>query len=374
MEEVNYEETVYKLTKSKSLKSYYLVIMGKEIFYYKNSKKDILKGMHHLSGTYIKLNEERVSINNKEYYSFSIIFRKQVKVYYTTTLDIAETWVENLCRAVGNVEFDEHYELVKEIGRGTFGKVYKAKIKNTNKFLAIKILKKDKMTVKELEYLLRETAILGICHHENIVSLIDTFENELHVYIIMEYIPGNNLRKFIEKTSSTLCEKKAKDMVRQLSEGVNYLHELGIIHRDMKPDNILVMEKENSYIIKIIDFGLSKIMSLSEKTHDGVGTIFYVAPEVLLKNPYDSKVDVWALGVILYYILSKKLPFNDENFSEENIAMKTIFSKVEFNSSIWEKRSKESRELICRCLNKDPKKRISINSFLKDDWLNTNIV
>jgi serine/threonine protein kinase len=140
------------------------------------------------------------------------------------------------------------------------------------------------------------------------------------------------------------------------------------MHRDLKPENILLADSGTNPTIKIMDFGLSKILGRNEKALEGFGTLNYIAPEVLVRKPYDKKIDIFALGVILYFILSKTLPFDDENNDEENIATLILLGKIRFPSRLWKSRSKESVSLVTAAVEKDPIKRITIDAFLGDVW------
>ncbi len=118
----------------------------------------------------------------------------------------------------------------------------------------------------------------------------------------------------------------------------------------------MLSEKTEKGIIKIMDFGLSKIMGPDEKVADGFGTLSFVAPEVLIRQPYNKQIDIWSLGVILYYMLSGTLPFDDEDDNEENIAKMTVFNEVQFPGEKWNQRSEDVIDLIRECLIKDPEK------------------
>ena len=152
----------------------------------------------------------------------------------------------------------------------------------------------------------------------------------------------------------------------QIASGVKYLHKYGIVHRDLKPDNIMITQQNDFGVIKIMDFGLSKIVSTQEKMVDGYGTLSYVAPEVLLRTPYNKEVDIWSMGVILYYMLCGHLPFKGNK--EAVIAEKIVNDEIEFNDEEWEIRSKKVKELIASCLKKEPEERITIDKFLNHPW------
>ena len=118
-----------------------------------------------------------------------------------------------------------------------------------------------------------------------------------------------------------------------------------------------------------MDFGLSKILGPSEKVADGYGTLSFVAPEVLIRQPYNKQIDIWSMGIILFYMLSGLLPFDDENDDEEAIAKKTVFSELEFPDDPFNNYSSEVKDLIRRCLIKDPLQRLTVDDFLTHKWI-----
>jgi tRNA A-37 threonylcarbamoyl transferase component Bud32 len=366
-EDVCYQGEVFKLTKTSKMKKYYLVLTGKEIYYYKNESKEVLKGMHNLSGAFFFLEDSAKVINNKTYYSFVIRLCCSNKTFYTLCKETAEKFVENLKKALGDKDIQKHYEFVKEVGRGSFGKVFKAINKSTNEKVAIKVLRKDILSERDLKSIRWEIDIMRTCFHPNIIRFIDYFETCSTIYIVMEYAPGGDLHEYVNN-KELMTEIEAKKIMKQLANGVKYLHKMGIVHRDLKPENILISNKANLEI-KIMDFGLSKIMSVNEKSSDGVGTVNYVAPEVLLREPYNFKVDVWSMGIILYFLLTKYLPFEDTENREENIITLTLQTETEFPKQLWAGRTKSCIKLIESCLVKDPKKRIGIDLLIVSNWL-----
>ena len=145
----------------------------------------------------------------------------------------------------------------------------------------------------------------------------------------MEYIEGGTLSQYLKKNNFNFTENQVSNIMYQIASGVKYLHSYGIVHRDLKPDNIMITQPNDSGIIKIMDFGLSKIISSQEKMVDGFGTLSYVAPEVLTRSPYNKEVDIWSLGIILFYILSGHLPFKGNK--EIIIAEKIVNDDLDFD-------------------------------------------
>jgi serine/threonine protein kinase len=195
--------------------------------------------------------------------------------------------------------------------------VVKAAIhKKTQKKVAIKIIKKAGMKATDLELVKREIEILKICQHPNIIRLLDIFENPDYIYIVMELLRGGDLFTYLEKRAFKITEIRACNIVHSLATALFYLHSYGIAHRDLKPENVLLVDESEDSDVKIVDFGLSKMVGPSEKCHEPFGTLSYVAPEVLLQQPYDKTVDLWSLGVVAYLLLSGTLPFDDDNEKE----------------------------------------------------------
>ena len=367
------EGWVYKMTQNNSLKKYWLVVTGMDIYYYKDENKSDLSGMHNLSGCYIK-EHQSISVNNDKYFSFAVIFQNKTRIYYTTDREQSISWVNRLRKAVGYESFFEYYDIIDDIGEGKFGVVKLGVHKKTKLRVAIKTIKKENVKTKQDQELIKtEIDIMKMCRHPNIVTLLDHFENSEYIFIVMEYIPGGDLTKYVRsyiggKNNKTLPEKRTMELMRQLASGLQYLHSFGIVHRDLKPDNLMVTEKSINGELRIMDFGLSKMMHHEEKVTDGFGTLSFVAPEVLIRKNYDSKVDVWSFGVTIYYLLSGDLPFDDSSDNEEVIAKKVVYSELQFKNKIFEKISKEAKALIADCLIKEPIKRISIKDALAHPW------
>jgi len=236
--------------------------------------------------------------------------------------------------------------------------------------VAIKIIKKESMTKEDNELVRFEIDIMKLCRHENVVRLLDHFENDEYIFILMEYLSGGDLGSYLTRTEFKVSEELASQLTFQIASGLKYIHSFGILHRDLKPENIMLADKnEKNPKIKIMDFGLSKILGPDERVADGFGTLSFVAPEVLIRQPYNKQIDIWSLGVILYYSLSGTLPFDDENDNEEVIAKMTVFEEVEFPTKKWKNRSNSVIDLIKKTLIKDPETRITIEGYLNHEWV-----
>ena len=371
---VIYENWVYKITESNKVKKFYLVLVNKDTFYYKSEKKEEFVGMHNLSGCFVQDNCESKIFNNVEYSSFEIYSKNKSKVrkYYTTSPKIAKEFIEHIKKAIGYVKFSDLYEMKEVIGKGKFGVVNLGIHRKTGQQVAIKILNKENIkTLEDKELVQIEIGILKLCHHPNIVRLLDHLENTDYIYIVTEYIEGGTLGQYFKKKKFNFSERQAMNIMSQLASGVKYLHQYGIVHRDLKPDNIMITQQNEYGVIKIMDFGLSKIVSPHEKMVDGYGTLSYVAPEVLLRTPYNKEVDIWSMGVILFYMLSGRLPFRGSK--EQEVAEKIVYEQLEFDEDDWETRTQKVQDLISCCLEKKAEDRIKINQFLNHPWFKKNM-
>ncbi len=155
--------------------------------------------------------------------------------------------------------------------------------------------------------------MLKMCQHNNIIRLIDLFENSETYFIVLEYMQGKDLFDYIQKRGFSLPEQRVQDLIYQIALGVKYMHEFGIVHRDLKLENIMMSDSSDNAVPKIVDFGLAKIIGPSNTASEPFGTLGYVAPEVLKKQPYTFSCDVWSLGCIVYALLSGSLPFDHES-------------------------------------------------------------
>jgi len=325
--------------------------------------------MHNLSGCFVSEKEEYVH-DNTTYYCFAIIFSTKTRKYFANSKSLLKDWVDKMKESIGYQSFFDFYEMgQEEIGEGKFGVVKFGIHKKTKEKVAIKIIKKESMSNVDMELVKSEIDIMKLCRHPNVLRLLDHFENAEYIFIVMELLAGGDYGSYLTKLKFKITEDRLAKDIHQIASGLKYLHQYGILHRDLKPENIMLSDKSDNYVVKIMDFGLSKILGPQEKVADGFGTLSFVAPEVLIRQPYDKQVDIWSLGVILYYALTGSLPFDDENDNEEVIAKMIVFVDVEFPSTKWKNKSQTVIKLIKKALIKNPTQRIKIDEFLNDEWI-----
>ena len=368
-----YENWVYKYTETGKMRRFYLVLVNKDIYYYKSDSKKDFVGMHNLSGCFVQECTELKNFEGKNYYSFEIYCKNKSKLrkYFSEKESICKEFVQQIKNAIGYVKFSDLYEMKEVIGKGKFGVVNLGIHKKTGQQVAIKILNKENIkTLEDKELVQIEIGILKLCHHPNIVRLLDHLENNDYIYIVTEYIEGGTLGQYFKKKKFNFSERQATNIMSQIASGIKYLQQYGIVHRDLKPDNIMITQQNDFGVIKIMDFGLSKIISPNERMVDGYGTLSYVAPEVLLRTPYNKEVDIWSMGVILFYMLTGKLPFRGKK--EQEVAEKIVYEDLVFDEDDWEIRSQSVQDLIKCCLEKNREKRITIDDFINHPWFKKN--
>ena len=364
---VRYEGYVYKYSQTqKKMKRTYFRLIGKDLYYYKKKEEKNHRGMHNLSGVFIKKGED-FEYDGKKYLSIVIVYKSE-KSYYFDNEDDFNIWFEKLNAAVQNKSLFDKYEVKQKIGKGKFGLVKFGINKETKQQVAIKIMAKKNMDKSDLELAKVEIDILKIGQHPNIIKLYDIYENENYIYIIMEYCSGGDLLSYFEHYEYELKETKVCEIIHKLSMAIYYLHSYGIVHRDLKPENILMTDLTPEADIRLLDFGLSKIVGNEEKCTEPYGTLSFVAPEVLQGKPYDKSVDLWSIGIITFLLLCGYLPFDDKH-SEREIARQTIQDPVPFESKIWSKYSSEAKNFVEGLLQKKPEKRLSIKEVLEHPWI-----
>ncbi|XP_014694601.2 serine/threonine-protein kinase H2 [Equus asinus] len=260
------------------------------------------------------------------------------------------------------------YDIKALIGAGKFSKVVRVEQKTTKKPFAIKVME---TRVREgREACESELTVLRRVRHRYIVQLMEIFEAQDRVYIVMELATGGELFDRL-MTQRSFTEQDAVRILHMVADGIRYLHALRITHRDLKPENLLYYHPGAESKILITDFGLAHS---GNKSGDWTmrtlcGTPEYIAPEVLLRKPYTSAVDMWALGVITFVLLSGFLPFDDE--SHTRLYRKILKGKYDYAREPWPSISHLAKDFIDKLLILEAGHRMSAGQALDHPWVIT---
>jgi serine/threonine protein kinase len=223
------------------------------------------------------------------------------------------------------------------------------------------------MSDNDIESQQIEIETLKMCQHPNIVRMLDVFENADYFFIVLENLKGGELHDYIEVRQFKLPENQVKEIMRQIASAISYLHSYGIAHRDMKLGNVMMTSTFNDAKAKIVDFGFAKMLGPEEKLHDILGSIGFMAPELLNGEQYSHKCDVFSLGVMMYAIFTASLPFDGN--SEEEIIESTLHKPPTFEKPVFKTLAPEAVELLTKMLEKNPSKRPSASEILQSKWM-----
>ncbi|XP_042457696.1 calcium-dependent protein kinase 21-like [Zingiber officinale] len=266
-----------------------------------------------------------------------------------------------------SADFLRRYRLGAELGRGEFGITRRCSESETGEALACKTISKRKIRSRaDMADVRREVQIMrALPRHPNFVSLREAYEDSESVHLVMEVCEGGELFDRIV-AHGHYSERAAANIVKTIVQVVQICHENGVIHRDLKPENFLFSDKTEDSPLKAIDFGLSVFFKPGQRFSKVVGSLYYIAPEVLNKN-YGPEVDVWSAGVILYILLSGVPPFWAEN--DEGIVQAILKSSVDFKREPWPQISVNAKDLVRRMLDPDPSTRLTAKRVLEHPWL-----
>ncbi|MCK4495405.1 MAG: protein kinase, partial [Candidatus Aminicenantes bacterium] len=250
--------------------------------------------------------------------------------------------------------FAGRYQIIEELGKGGMGKVYKVLDKEVNAKVALKLIKpeiaSDKKTIERFR---NELKVARDIAHKNVCRMYDLGKEEGAYYITMEYVSGEDLKSFIRR-SGVISVGKAISIANQVCEGLSEAHRLGVVHRDLKPQNIMIDNEGNA---RIMDFGIARSLRAKGITGSGVmiGTPEYMSPEQVDGKESDQRADIYSLGVILYEMVTSRVPFEGDTPFSIGVKQKSEIPRApkEINDQIPE----DLNRVILRCMEKDKEKR-----------------
>ena len=253
------------------------------------------------------------------------------------------------------------YELIEKIKDGGYSKIYKAKSCYTGDFVAIKAIEKldFQQTVEDVLLMVRQTEVLKILKHRNIINLYEIYESQKFLYLVMDYLPNGDLIEQIIK-KKRFQEQEALAIFSQLVDALYYMHKNEICHRDIRTEKILFDKKNKP---KLVGFSYSSFYTRGKKIRDSYGSLCYACPEIIQNDYYNPELaDVWSLGVVLYVMVCGYLPFSEDDDNEnKNLIIK---GKIDYPSQI----SNKIKDLLKHMLEIDPNKRYTFQKIVRHPW------
>ncbi|XP_008557883.1 uncharacterized protein LOC103578531 [Microplitis demolitor] len=273
-----------------------------------------------------------------------------------------------LARVVKTGPIAEHYEIdPKPFASGQWAKVYRCRSRSTGTLYAAKYSSRTRFNTDCSAELRHEIALLSLCSQSpRVVRLHDVYETPKEIILVMEYAPGGDLQTLIDGDLVPL-EGDVVHFVKQLVEGLAYLHERNIAHLDIKPQNLVMMGTFPECDVKLCDFEISRVVLEGTEVREILGTPDYVAPEILHYEPITLAADMWSLGVTTYVLLTGFSPFGGETDQEtfQNISL----GEVDFPEELFEDVSTQAKDFVAKLLVLDPSARMSAKQCLRHDWL-----
>ena len=315
----------------------------------------------------LEIKNKNNSKNENSLFCFELVFPKKSVKFFVKEQQKYNEFISSIKHIISYKEISE-FEFKEKIGIGKFGIVRRGVHKSTKRKVAIKFINKTKMTNQDRILLTNEIDILTTIRHPSLINLYEIIDYYDTCYIITEYVHGVDLYTYVEDKNYKIPEFRIVSIIQQLSCANYYLSYFGIIHRDIKPEHLLLDDKYEEPTIKLIDFGLADILFPKEKSCAQFGTIGYAAPEVLKGIPYNKTSDIWSIGILIYLLIIGCLPFDDAN-EVNKIRDMTINEEIPFPAVICKKKTQESIYLLENILRKDQTKRLSLEEILKSKWM-----
>lgn len=367
--DILFQGPLYKIShKTGQWKERYFVLTEENLFYLKSEEKPKIISV--MPVQWVRVDYlVKTNPSGSNTFCFRFIRNMRYTDLYTDSEDFFQAWRLNLSKVLIQCDFHTKFQTIKMIGKGSFARVYLVENKETKEKFAVKAFSKEYLLTqaKGTESLNNEIEIMQKLKHPYIMSLEEVHESKNSIYLVIELLEGGELLNYIS-SSSGLTIKDYSKVMRCIIDALAYMAEKKIMHRDLKPDNMILKQKNKLEfcVLKLVDFGLATVYDIPEYLFKRCGTPGFVAPEVINAPSnenihYTPKCDVFSAGVIFYILLTEKSPFDGASFKE--ILQKNKSCKIDFKHPKL-KKNKYALDLLVKMLETDPEKRISAQDAL----------
>ncbi|CAK61430.1 unnamed protein product (macronuclear) [Paramecium tetraurelia] len=316
-------------------------------------------------------NDQEGDACHKKKYGIRIIRNQKFKELYSISKELNQQIWEFLKKQCIKRSFKEKYVIEKLIGKGNFAKVYLCTKKQDKQQLAVKAFEKCNMNKDtDKQALIKEIQIMRKLNYKGLIKMHEVFEDDAHVLLIQDYLQGGELQKQIEQNQKH-SEQIVASILATLLDSLDYLHKQNILHRDLKPENMILRKNGVLEDVVIADFGLADFYDpLGNYMFQRCGTPGFVAPEILQDKLYDTKVDIFSVGCLMFLLISGKSPFKGKTYNE--VVMRNFHCKVDY-CSIENIISKVGFSLLKLLLHPRPSQRPQPRDALRHEWYMINL-
>ena len=372
--DIIFQAPLYKIsTRTNKWKERYFVLTRDYLFYLRSEQTPKILAVLPTHWVRVDYVSGKVFDDKESHFCFRFIRNMRYVDLFTDDENNYREWRSQLCKVFIQCDFHTKFNTVKMIGKGSFARVYLVENKETGQRFAVKAFSKEYLLSqpKGKDSLINEIEVMQKLKHPCVMNLEEVHESKNSIYLVLELLEGGELLNYISAKES-LGPKDCGRAMRCLLEGIDHMAENKIMHRDLKPDNLIFKEKNRMEFgtMKIVDFGLATVHDIPEYLFKRCGTPGFVAPEVINAPSnenihYTPKCDVFSAGVIFYILLTEKSPFDGKSFKE--ILQKNKQCKIDYKNPKL-KKNKAALDLLVQMLETDPEKRISAKQALQHKY------
>jgi calcium/calmodulin-dependent protein kinase I len=252
---------------------------------------------------------------------------------------------------------------------GAFGTVCRGTHRSTQKSVAVKVVRRDRLQPNADVAILREVHLHGSLKHDSIIPIVDFFMEDQCYFIVMELMEGGDVFDRIGSLKQ-YNEEIARDLCTKLLKAVAHCHENNIVHCDLKPNNLLLKSIDDHASVMVADFGFARHVFAPKSIIEQRGTPYFIAPEIICRDPYDQSADMWSVGVIIYCLISGQMPFVGKRTID---LFKAILNQdYDFSDKAWDNVSDSAKDLISKLLVTDPNERYTAIDALNSTWISNS--